>query len=107
MRAADDIDLDRIDSTFSIDLAESHEAVYRVARWIQQTWGNAVRVAPVRVREDVADRDRFAACFPGRACVEVGRVTAEPRLVLQRAGRTLVSAEVAALKGAWKEAARG
>jgi phosphoribosylformylglycinamidine synthase II len=51
-----------------------------------------------------ADRERFARLFDGLACAEIGSVSAGRRLVLRRAGRVLVDAEVAAMKAAYKGA---
>jgi hypothetical protein len=49
-----------------------------------------------------ADRPRFLALFAGLPCVEIGRVTAHPRLVLRSGGRVLADADVASMKRAWK-----
>ena len=48
------------------------------------------------------DRTRFQALFAGLPCVEIGRVTARPHLVLRSGANVLARAEVASMKGAWK-----
>lgn len=55
-----------------------------------------VTVAP----EDAARFESLLAALPSR---RIGAVTAEPRLRIRRGDATLVNAEVAALKSAWKE----
>ena len=49
-----------------------------------------------------ADRARFLALFAGLPCVEIGRVSARPHLVLRSGARTLAEAGVDAMKRAWK-----
>jgi phosphoribosylformylglycinamidine synthase len=59
----------------------------------------------VTVRPD--DAAAFEEAFAGRPIDRVGRVTVEPWLRLQGlGGRTVVSAELGALKGAWQEPLR-
>jgi phosphoribosylformylglycinamidine synthase len=49
-----------------------------------------------------ADRTRFLALFAALPCVEIGRLSARPLLVLRSGGNVLAQAEVAAMKRAWK-----
>ncbi len=47
--------------------------------------------------------DAFAATFQGLALVALGRVTAEPRLLIRdRSGKSLIDSSLAALKSAWQ-----